>query len=110
MQETVSVHSLSTPTQPGTRTRGLRGPESEESMSKEITQQVSRPTPSAREMAPAIEMIDLCKTFGMLRAVDHTPPQLTWIRANALPIREETPHQDVSLVWMPQRNRPSSGA
>ena len=40
-------------------------------MSKEITQHVSHPTQSAREMAPAIEMIDLCKTFGPLRAVDH---------------------------------------
>src|SRR5215470_11291171 len=71
VQETVSVHSLSIPTLPGTRTRGPRGPESEESMSKEITQHVFHPTQSAWEMAPAIEMIDLCKTFGTLRAVDH---------------------------------------
>src|SRR5215831_15416215 len=40
-------------------------------MSQEITQYVSHPTQSAREMVSAIEMIDLCKTFGTLRAVDH---------------------------------------
>ena len=79
-------------------------------MSKETTQREPHPTQSAREMAPAIEMIELCKTFGTLRAVDHTPPQLAWIRANALPIREETPPQDVSFAWMPKTDRPSSGA
>ena len=40
-------------------------------MSNEITQQMLHPKQSAGEMAPAIEMIDLCKTFGTLRAVDH---------------------------------------
>src|SRR5215472_4017117 len=40
-------------------------------MSYKITQHESHPTQPAREMAPAIEMIDLCKTFGTLRAVDH---------------------------------------
>ena len=40
-------------------------------MSNKITQQDSHPTQSAREMVPAIEMVDLCKTFGTLRAVDH---------------------------------------
>ena len=40
-------------------------------MSNEITQQMLHPRQSAGVMAPAIEMIDLCKTFGTLRAVDH---------------------------------------
>src|SRR5215472_3071297 len=40
-------------------------------MSHKITQHEPHPTPSAREMAPALEMLDLCKTFGTLRAVDH---------------------------------------
>jgi daunorubicin resistance ABC transporter ATP-binding subunit len=40
-------------------------------MSKEITQQLPHPGQSALEMAPAIEMLDLCKTFGTLQAVDH---------------------------------------
>ena len=40
-------------------------------MSNEITQQAPQTGQSVREMAPAIEMIDLCKTFGTLRAVDH---------------------------------------
>lgn len=40
-------------------------------MSHKVTPGESHPAPSAHEMAPAIEMIDLCKTFGTLRAVDH---------------------------------------
>ena len=40
-------------------------------MSNEITRQVSHSTTPTHEMASAIEMIDLCKTFGTLRAVDH---------------------------------------
>ena len=40
-------------------------------MSNKITQHVPHPTQSSHGMAPAIEMIDLCKTFGPLRAVDH---------------------------------------
>jgi daunorubicin resistance ABC transporter ATP-binding subunit len=40
-------------------------------MSNEIPQQVAQLTRPPQEVAPAIEMIDLCKTFGTLRAVDH---------------------------------------
>jgi len=40
-------------------------------MSNKITHQRLQASASLREMAPAIEMIDLCKTFGTLRAVDH---------------------------------------
>lgn len=40
-------------------------------MSNKITHQRSPAAASAHEMAPAIEMIDLCKKFGALRAVDH---------------------------------------
>ncbi|HKV02241.1 MAG TPA: ATP-binding cassette domain-containing protein, partial [Ktedonobacteraceae bacterium] len=40
-------------------------------MSHKVTPHEPHPTPSAREMAPALEMLDLCKTFGTLRAVDH---------------------------------------
>ena len=40
-------------------------------MSNEIPQQVAQLTRPPQEAAPAIEMIDLCKTFGTLRAVDH---------------------------------------
>ena len=40
-------------------------------MSHKVTPHELRSTPSAHEMALAIEMIDLCKTFGTLRAVDH---------------------------------------
>jgi ABC-2 type transport system ATP-binding protein len=40
-------------------------------MSNKITQHVPHPTQSSHGMAPAIEMIDLCKTLGPLRAVDH---------------------------------------
>ena len=39
-------------------------------MSNEITQQVSQSTRSSREAVPAIELIDLCKTFGTFKAVD----------------------------------------
>src|SRR5215471_7066741 len=40
-------------------------------MSHKVTPHEPHPTQAAREMALAIEMIDLCKTFGPLRAVDH---------------------------------------
>ncbi len=40
-------------------------------MSNKITQHVPHLTQSSHGMALAIEMIDLCKTFGPLRAVDH---------------------------------------
>jgi hypothetical protein len=40
-------------------------------MSNEITRQVSHSTTPSHEMTSAIEMIDLSKTFGTLRAVDH---------------------------------------
>src|SRR5215467_15818924 len=40
-------------------------------MSHKVTPYELHPTSSAHEMALAIEMIDLCKTFGTLRAVDH---------------------------------------
>ena len=40
-------------------------------MSNKITRQVPHPRHAAREMGPAIEMIDLCKAFGSFRAVDH---------------------------------------
>jgi ABC-2 type transport system ATP-binding protein len=39
-------------------------------MSNEI-QPVSQLTTQSQEMAPAIEILDLCKTFGTFRAVDH---------------------------------------
>ena len=47
-------------------------------MSNKITHQRSPATASAHEMAPAIEMIDLCKTFGALRAVDHLSLGTAW--------------------------------
>src|SRR5215469_15559124 len=40
-------------------------------MSHKVTPHELRSTPSAHEMALAIEMIDLCKTFGSFRALDH---------------------------------------
>jgi ABC-2 type transport system ATP-binding protein len=40
-------------------------------MSHKVRPHELHPTPSAHEMALAIEMIDLCKAFGPLRAVDH---------------------------------------
>lgn len=40
-------------------------------MSNRISQSVSQSTTPSRTMASAIEMIDLCKTFGTFRAVDH---------------------------------------
>src|SRR5436305_11581520 len=40
-------------------------------MSSKITYQQSETPPSVHEMAAAIEMRDLCKTFGTLHAVDH---------------------------------------
>ncbi|MBV9689281.1 MAG: ATP-binding cassette domain-containing protein [Ktedonobacteraceae bacterium] len=36
-----------------------------------MQQEVSQSTKSSPRMTPAIEIIDLCKTFGSLRAVDH---------------------------------------
>jgi ABC-2 type transport system ATP-binding protein len=44
--------------------------ESEKSMSNEITRQGSQSTTSSHDVAPAIELIDLCKTFGTFKAVD----------------------------------------
>jgi ABC-2 type transport system ATP-binding protein len=40
-------------------------------MSNKIQQPVSQSTTPSHTMASAIEMIDLCKTFGAFRAVDH---------------------------------------
>src|SRR5215471_3107542 len=40
-------------------------------MSHKVTPHELHPTPSTHEMALAVEMIDLCKTFGTLTAVDH---------------------------------------
>src|SRR5215467_2782174 len=40
-------------------------------MSHKVTPHEPHPRPSTHEKALAIEMIDLCKTFGPLRAVDH---------------------------------------
>ena len=40
-------------------------------MNNKITPPVSLLTTSSQEVAPAIEMIDLCKTFGTFKAVDH---------------------------------------
>jgi daunorubicin resistance ABC transporter ATP-binding subunit len=40
-------------------------------MSSKILESASAATPTLPSTDPAIEMIDLCKTFGTLRAVDH---------------------------------------
>ncbi len=40
-------------------------------MSRDVTQQAAATVLPGDASAPAIEMIDLCKDFGTVRAVDH---------------------------------------